>query len=58
MEPVDVVEPFGDYGATLQLHILLIQAGAYGLSLIFFICKCKNEPDAEPIEAGPEEDVF
>ena len=55
---MDVVEPFGDYGATLQLHILLIQAGAYGLSLIFFICKCKNEPDAEPIEAGPEEDVF
>ena len=43
-EAYTTVEPFGEYGAKLQLQILLIQTGVYALLLIIFICICKNEP--------------
>ena len=43
------VEPFDeDYGAYLQLKILLIQAGVFAVLLIVFLLICKNTPDNEP----------
>ena len=53
------VEPFSDeYGAHLQLKILLIQAGVFAGLLILFLLMCKNEPDKEPQDVNPEEDQF
>ena len=53
------VEPFSDdYGAHLQLKILLIQAGIYAGLLILFLLICKNAPDIEPEDVNPEEDQF
>ena len=37
VETHTTVEPFGEYGAQLQLKILLIQTGVYALLLIIFI---------------------
>ena len=44
VETHTTVEPFGEYGAKLQLQILLIQTGVYALLLILFMRICKNEP--------------
>ena len=55
---MDVVEPFGPYGADLQIKLLLIQAAAYGVLLLLFLCTCKNAPVAEVSDVQPEEDMF
>ena len=55
---LDTVDSLGEYGAQLQLTILLIQAGVYALVFLVLLFRCKNAPDAEPEQIKPEEDAF
>ena len=41
------VSPYGEYGAGMQVKILLGQIAVYGSLLILFLLVCKKTPAAE-----------
>ena len=48
------VNPYGEYGATLQVKILLIQIAVYGFLLLLFLCRCKTDLPPESGDIEPE----